>query len=291
MLARSVLVLGLLLLMSFTTNAQTHDAATMRATHARMKDALANSPLQGPIHLESGETASGLQGDVFAEVPHSVASIEHALSSPSQWCDAMVPHINTKKCRASGDAHRGELNLSIVRKWDQDADQAFVLTFAYRVITQSADYLEVQLTSGAGPLGTSNYRILLQVVALPDGRSFLHFSYAYDSNALARTASQLYLATFGSAKVGFTVLSREPDGSPTLIRGMRGLVERNAMRFFVAIEAHLDALAAPAPEQFEKRLDLWFSGSERYPRQLHEIDRATYLNLKRADQRRNGPGT
>ena len=92
-----------------------------------------------------------------------------------------------------------------------------------------------------------------------------------------------YLATSGHGKVGFTRVGQDADGAPHFIGGMRALVERGAMRYFLALQAYLDA---PLPDQFETRLDHWYSASERFPRQLHEIDRATYLDLKRADRQR-----
>ncbi len=73
------------------------------------------------------------------------------------------------------------------------------------------------------------------------GRSFLHFSYAYDEGFLTRNALKAYLATFGRGKVGFTVLGTQPDGAPYFIGGTRGLMERNAMRYFLAVEACLGA--------------------------------------------------
>jgi hypothetical protein len=50
-------------------------------------------------------------------------------------------------------------------------------------------------------------------------------------------AMKTYLATLGSSKVGFTVTRRQSNGQPEYIRGMRGLVERNAMRYYLAIDA------------------------------------------------------
>jgi len=64
---------------------------------------------------------------------------------------------------------------------------------------------------------------------------------------------------------------------------MRGVVERNAMRYYVAIEAYLGALTTPAPQQLEKRLSDWYAGIERYPLQLHEIERSEYLSMKRSE--------
>jgi hypothetical protein len=36
-------------------------------------------------------------------------------------------------------------------------------------------------------------------------------------------------------------------------------------------------------QRLDRRINQWFSGTERYPRQLHEMDRATYVALKRQD--------
>ena len=136
-------------------------------------------------------------------------------------------------------------------------------------------------------MGTSQYRVMLEAVPLGERQTFLHFAYAYDHNMVARLATMAYLATFGSHKVGFTVIGKLPDGEPDYIRGLRGLMERNAMRYFLTLDAYLDGLDAPPPERAEKRMHRWFEEVERYPVQLHEIDLATYLDNKRSDRRRN----
>jgi hypothetical protein len=96
-------------------------------------------------------------------------------------------------------------------------------------------------------------------------------------------AMQGYLATVGRDKVGFTRVS---SGGSDYIGGVRGVVERNTMRYYLAIDAYLGALSSPAPEQFEKRLNNWFSSTERFPHQLHEIDRQQYLDMKRSEYAR-----
>jgi len=58
------------------------------------------------------------------------------------------------------------------------------------------------------------------------------------------------------------------------------------MRYYLAIDAHLASLSAPADHQLEKRITTWFNSSERYARQLHEMDRAQYLEMKRGEYER-----
>jgi hypothetical protein len=261
-------------------------AAALRAKHIALAEPLRHNAFQRPVVLESNETAHGVQGDVYAEVDYEPEALAKALNGPAHWCEVLLLHINNKQCRAS-ESPRASLSLGILRKYDQALDQAMGLTLAYRPIAASRDYLEVDLTSPDGPMGTTNYRIVLQAVPLAGGGSFLHFMYAYDTGMFASLATQAYLATSGSAKVGFTVVGRRPDGEPDYIRGVRGLMERNAMRYFLAIEAFLEAAKAAVPEQFDKRLELWFSATERYPRQLHEMDKPVYLAIKRADRQRD----
>jgi len=102
---------------------------------------------------------------------------------------------------------------------------------------------------------------------------------------MVKLATQAYLATFGANKVGFTVTGRDENGQPVHITGLRGLVERNAMRYFLTLDAYL---AAPGPDQAERRQRRWFAAVEQYPRQLHEVDLDTYLALKREDRQRDG---
>ena len=99
-------------------------------------------------------------------------------------------------------------------------------------------------------------------------------------------AMQVYLATAGRGKVGFTITGTRPDGQPDYIGGVRGVVERNTMRYFLAIDAYLAALAVPASERLEKRLQTWYDATEAHARQLHDVERDAYLQMKRREYRR-----
>ncbi len=52
------------------------------------------------------------------------------------------------------------------------------------------------------------------------------------------------------------------------------------MRYYLAIDAYLGAASTPAAQQFEKRLQDWFSATELYATQLHEVERGAYLDMK-----------
>lgn len=95
-------------------------------------------------------------------------------------------------------------------------------------------------------------------------------------------AIKAYLASAGRNKVGF---SPNEDGSG-YIGGVRGMVERNTMRYYLAIDSYLGALSMSPDKQINKRLQDWYAATERYPRQLREISRNDYLSMKREEIRR-----
>lgn len=259
------------------------DAASLTARHTALREQLASNQFKRPLYLESLEAAGRLKGDIYAQIEQPFSLVAPALQGMDRWCDILILHLNVKGCRASSPKAGDTLRVSIGRKFDQPLSDAYGFEFLYRVVTASADYLQVVLSADEGPLGTSAYRVVLEVVPLNTRRSFLHLSYEYAYDMTARLAMQGYLATTGRNKVGFSVTGHTADGGPVYIAGTRGVIERNTMRYYLAIEAYLGALSAPAAQQAEKRLNVWFDSVERYPAQLYEMERGEYLDMKRSE--------
>ena len=111
-------------------------------------------------------------------------------------------------------------------------------------------------------------------------------SVSYSYGVTARLAMQTYLATMGNSKVGFTVVRHNDAGEPEYIGGVRGAVERNTLRYSLAIEAYLGALSTVPGDQMDKRLRDWFAATERNPLQLHEMELDEYLTMKHKEVRR-----
>jgi hypothetical protein len=266
--------------------AHAQDAATLQARHAALQEALADNVFQRPLHLESNDASGRLNGEVYARIAQPYAVVGPALRDMGHWCDILILHPNVKGCRAPAAAGADTLSLSVGRKSDQPLADAHRIAFKYEVAASTPEYLRVVLNAAAGPFGTTGYRIALEAAPLDSERSFVHLSYSYANGLASRWATRAYLATAGRAKVGFSVVGRTPDGRPVYIGGTRGMIERNAMRYYLAIEAYLASLSAPAVEQVEHRLHGWHAGVEQYPVQLHELDLGPYLAMKRVEIRR-----
>ncbi len=260
--------------------AHAQDAATLRARQAALKEQLASNQFQRPLYLESEQTAGDLKGDVYALLDQPYAVVGQALQGMDHWCDVLILHLNVKHCHSASTGGNDVLSLSVGRKFDQPLADAYVVDFAYKVLAATPDFLRVSLSADKGPMGTSNYRIVLEAIPLDAKRSFIHMSYSYAYGVAARLAMQGYLATIGSDKVGFSIVEKKPDGQPVYVGGVRGVVERNTMRYYLAIESYVNAFTLPAGDQQEKRLEAWHSAVERYPVQLHELERAEYMEMK-----------
>lgn len=259
------------------------DAVTLRARQSELRAALADNAFGRPLVLESVQQGDRLRGEINAVIAQPFAVAAAALQSQQAWCDILMLHLNVKHCLALGAGADRRLQIAIGSKHDQPVADAFALSLVHRVLSSQPDYLALRLESADGPLGTSDFRIALELASLPAGESFLRLDYSYRYGLAARLALQGYLATLGRDKVGFSVVARAADGSPIFIEGLRGVVERNTMRYYLAVEAYLAALAWPAAQQPERRLQAWFDATERYPRQLHELERDDYLAMKRRE--------
>lgn len=271
---------------SMAASSTSEAAIALLSQHSHLRERLGQSIFQQPLVLLSHESEQGLQGDIYAEMAYPFNAVSAALLQPDQWCEVMILHINTKYCQAVSVPTGTLLNVNIGTKAPQDLGQSARVGFKFSVPTATADYFEVLLNAAEGPLGTSDYRIRLEAIAIPQQRTFLHLTYAYSVNLLGRLAMRTYLATVGADKVGFTLMNGTEGAAPMLIGGVRGLVERNTMRYYLAVNSYFQAAPGVPAAQFEQRLQSWFSATETYPRQLHETDRAAYLEMKHAEYQR-----
>ncbi|HEY4997879.1 MAG TPA: hypothetical protein VII36_01990 [Usitatibacter sp.] len=270
---------------AFAAPDDTGPGAILRAKHAHLREKLESNAFGRELFLVSNEGPTAVGGDVYAILDFPFAKVASALGEARSWCDVLILPFNTKHCFAPGEGAT-RLSVRVGRKAEQPAEQAFPIEFNYRVVASIPDYFRVMLNADKGPLGTRDYRMALEATPLDEGRTFVHLGYSYGFNMISRLAMQAYLRTAGASKVGFTVEGRDAQGRPSYVGGMLGATERNTMRYFLAIEAYLASLAAPPSAQVDKRLSDWFAATEKYSRQLHEMDRGEYLAMKRKETKR-----
>jgi hypothetical protein len=265
-------------------------AASLRDKYQSLTQQLAQNQFERPLYLESQELPSALNGNIYGVVNYPFAMVNATLNHPTQgpanWCDVLILHLNIKYCHASTSASGTVLAVNIGKKTEESLSSSYRVQFNYHPAASTPDYFRVELSAATGPLSTKDYRIVLEAIPVDDSRTFIHLTYAYGYGTAGRLAVKAYLATIASDKVGFSSARDPSTGETRYIGGVLGLVERNTMRYYLAIEAYLDALSSPPNARLDRRLTDWFDATEQYPRQLHEVSRADYMQMKHNEYQR-----
>ena len=243
--------------------------------------AIEDSPFGEPLHVESEETERAVHGHIHAVVDKPFDRLAGRLGSVSDWCEILFLHHNIKACVQAGNGDDADLTLYIGRKRYQEPEDAERTDLRLHVHALEEDRLDIELAAERGPYGIRDFHMRIQAVPLDGGRSLLGFRYSVGYGAVARLAMRVYFAFGGRGRIGFTVERRDEDGEPVYIRGLRGMIERNSMRFYFALQTYLEL---PEVDDLEKRLTRWFDLTERHPEQLRELDRETYLLQKRRER-------
>jgi hypothetical protein len=259
------------------------DGKALLAKYPAIKTDLEKNQFGIPLYLESKEEESYLHVDLYGILDYPFDGVRDALQSPGNWCDINFLIMNIKACTFSKVSGQWLLTLYSGRKRYQPPKDAYKLGFSFRVAALQQDYLDIALTAKNGPLLTRDHRIRFEAARLDKTRTFIHFSYDYSYGALARTAMKTYYKTMARDKKGFSVVDTDKNGDPVYLGGVRGSEERNAVRYYFAIQAYMDSLKIPADQRFEKQISRWYDLTARFPRQLYEMDKGEYLANKRRE--------
>jgi hypothetical protein len=238
------------------------------------------------IYLRSTESEDSMQGEVHALIDEPFEQVRQELVKAEHWCDVLILHINVKYCRALRNATGDQLVSGVGRKFDQPLSEVYWVRFGFKAVIDRNDHLLVELRAPSGPLSTRDYRIVVEAVPQASGQSLVRMTYSYGYGTAARWAMKTYLATLGRGKSGFSVVSQSTGGQPVRVEGVRGVVERNTLRYYLALQSHLQSRSTPPTAQLQQSLDLWFSATERYAEQLHEMERADYVAMKLKEVKR-----
>jgi hypothetical protein len=227
-------------------------------------------------HIASEEGHRSVRGEASGVVDHPFEAVERALAQEASWCEILVLPFNVKRCVQAPGA---TLTLYLSPKAEGTIEHAYRLDLRFTPGEAGEGELSRLLQAKAGPFDTHDYAIVLDARMVDSTHTAIRLSYSYAYGTVGRIAQQAYLSGAGAGKVGFTTLDEAGD----LVGGLRGVIERNTVRYFLAIVAYLDTGSAPASQRLDARLNAWFDWTERYPRQLREMDRETYLVMKRGE--------
>jgi hypothetical protein len=266
--------------------AQGADLGEMQSLYRSLQPRLAQSPFQRELALDSTEASERLSGDIYATLDAPLASLELVNRSPLRWCEILLLLSNTKSCVVGRQDEAPSLQMRMGTKGPQALATTTPMNFKFETSAPQATVLETRLSSNSGPMGTKDGKLSVQAIAVGPNKSFIHLHYSYSSSLAGRLATGVYLQTLGRGKVGFSKEQAEASrpADAHWVGGVRGIIERNTMRYFMGLSCALQFAGTEAPTQrFAQMAPCWYDDTERYPQQLHEMGRQDYLDMKRAE--------
>ncbi len=261
-------------------------ASTARAEVAlldhyhRLKHGLSTTLPGTRINLDSSQQDNVLNAEVNSILPTPFETVVAALTQASNWCEVMPLHFNIKACTHKTQDGAELLTVYSGRKIYEAPEDSYQMTYQFEIIEKNDSQLSLRLHANHGPVSTSDYLIELDAVPVAEG-TLLHIHSSYRSSWLSSMLTSTYLSTLGRNKVGFSLI--EQDGELRPVQGIKGIIERNVMRYHLAIDAFLSTQSLPEATRHDATLTSWFEQNDSYPQQLHEMDETDYLQIKRKE--------
>jgi len=262
-----------------------HGHDLLLAAYHRNMEQMHRSSFGIPVVVESFEKDNKVHVDIYGILDYSFNDVVSMLSSPANWRDIVFIHPNVKASSYREQAGAKLLTFYLGKKTYQPPEDARQITCNYRIIEQIPSYLNIMLKADKGPFATKDHTMSFQALPLERRKTFVHVSYVYSDSAALRLAAKAYFATIGRDKVGFTVTGTGSDGKPEYIGGPRGALERSTVRYYFAILSFMSSLQYPEASRFYMRISKWHDLTSHHKRQLLDLDKNTYLELKTREQR------
>jgi hypothetical protein len=175
------------------------------------------------------------------------------------------------------------LTFYIGKKTYQPPEDTHQVRYHYRNAALQKGYLDIVLSADEGPFGTKGHTMRFEALPIDKGKTFVHVSYEYSDSKALRLAGKAYFATIGRNKIGFTVTGTDENGKATYIGGPRGAIERNAVRYYFAIQTFMQTLHTPEKTLFSSRISQWYDRTSRYRKQLFDLEKQEYLTSKTSE--------
>lgn len=254
----------------------------VRARYRALMENVADNPFHAPVSLRSDETGDLIAADAYGVIEHPFAAVAELLGDPQRVCDFVSLSINIKACTYATRSAPTSMTWYMGRKNYSEPDPDQAMQYQYSVELRTREELRIRLHAPQGLVGVTDNIIIVNAAAV-DGHTLVHFSLSYVSGFQSKMAIGAYLVTLGRNKIGFTT-HPDADGNPVPIQGAQGIIERNTMRYYLALQAWLDAASVAAEQRARARIERWYDYAERYHDQLYELPREEYLDNKKRER-------
>lgn len=254
--------------------------AELETNRDRLIEWVATNKAGIEFYAESAPENDAQKTDIAVIVPDiDMATASTVLSGPAAWCELMFLHINVKSCVYGGPEGAQWIRLYMGRKFYQHPKKAEAIELQFQSGVNEDGVSWVTLTAEEGPYGTSDYYIGLYAIDSDDD-AYVQIRSSQKTGKAATSAASLYFKTLGRSKVGFSTVGYDYKGNPQYSRGEQAALERNVVRYLLAARIYMATHDLSGRNALRARMAPWYDATEKYSRQLYEVDRDDYLRDK-----------
>jgi len=255
------------------------DLPRLSGRYPELQEAARRGPFGLPLQVRSEERETLVSAEIHGIIDYPFRALAETFTDPGGWCDFLVLNPNIKTCTFRREAQETLLTLYIGSKSYRAPESATEQVYRFLVRARQPEYVAISLTAPRGLLGTTAHRFEFEAGSVA-GKTVVALSSSFEPSMLSKLLTGIYLSTLGRNRIGFSREATEAGVPAGYVRGVKGMIERNVMRYYLALKAFLDTLDQPADRQFEARASLAYDLMDLYPAQLRQMKKAEYLDIK-----------
>lgn len=211
-LIKFVLALAVMFSLSGWVHAQ--NAQSLKNNYQRLQDKLKNNQFNQPIVMDSEQTSKSISGDVYSVINYPFSTVRTALDTPEEWCDVLSLHLNVKYCRA---LNSNKIEVYAGTKKPQPLSDAFHMEYNFKPVINNTNYMQIVMDAKSGPMGTSDYYMMMEAIPIQNNQTFIHVKYSYHYAQWQNWRPTCISIPSAAGKEGF-IHYRQKTGRKTEIR-------------------------------------------------------------------------
>jgi hypothetical protein len=254
-----------------------------RGYYQELQEAARRGPFGFPLQVRSEERGDVVNAEALGIMDHPLQAFRAAVTEPASWCEFIPLNLNIKACTVQWEGREPLITLYLGGKGYLTSESASQQPYRFAVRARQPEYVTASLSALQGLMGTKTHQLEFEAASVA-GKTVVALRSSYEQSAASKLATAIYLATVGRDKIGFSRERGGPDGQASFVKGAQGIIERNLMRYYLILKAFLDIQSLPEARRFEAHLSAVYDLMERYPAQLHEMEKAEYLDVKRRER-------
>ena len=195
-------------------------------------------------------------------------SIRGALESAATWCRVSLLVPDVRGCQVN----EGEQTVITLSLRSGGTEAVREIEHVLRVDNMDPQLIHVVFRADRAAMGVREAG--LSVVARQGTTGVeLELEYGLRPSIRSRLATSAYLAGKADNRPGISY-STSSDGTREYVTGLRALIERNAMRYFLALLATLET------NNLASTIDAWYDMASRYKADLPEQNKEEYTESR-----------